>query len=78
MYLTIISVMIIMTLALLIVSCKSAPKVDTDTSGTAPAVVESSEEAQVSEGLGEVDDLEQLDKELNEIDDSGIDDLQIE
>jgi hypothetical protein len=73
-YITIISIMMILALALLVVSCKSAPNVDTDTSGTAA----SSEEAQVSESLGEVDDLEQLDKELNEIDDAGIDDLQIE
>ncbi len=73
-YVTIISIIMILTLALLVVSCKSTSKVDTDTSGTAA----SSEETQVSEGLGEVDDLEQLDKELNEIDDAGIDDLQIE
>ncbi|MBI4981474.1 hypothetical protein HZC30_08045 [Candidatus Woesearchaeota archaeon] len=71
-YLKMVAVMMVLALALLVVSCKSAS--DTDTAKTAA----SSEEVQVSEGLGEVDDLEQLDKELSEIDDAGIDDLQIE
>ncbi|MEK6846446.1 MAG: hypothetical protein AABY26_06820 [Nanoarchaeota archaeon] len=73
-YMIIISVIMILALALLTVSCKSTPKVDVSPSETAA----SSEEVQVSEGLDEVDELDQLDKELNEIDDMGIDDLQIE
>ncbi len=71
-YLNVASVIMILALALLVVSCKSTPPID------ASETAASSEETQVSEGLGEVDDLEQLDKELNEIDDSGLDDLEIE
>lgn len=72
MYQIMISVIVILALVLLVVSCKSTPKVD------ASETAASSEEAQVSEGLGEVDDLEQLEKELNEVDDAGLDELEIE
>ncbi len=71
-YLIILSVVMIISLAALMVSCKSTPPIDTSETAASP------EETQVSEGLGEVDDLEQLEKELNEIDDAGIDELQIE